>query len=118
MHGGSEPRDGNPYARAPRGENPYGADPATSRVRTGGQASIGREEPARTPTDLREEARLLIEARNPEPALRAAVRYLQEADRIFAEAAHKYSEAQRAADYADMDHAEVAAGRKRLVSEM
>lgn len=117
VHGNSEPRDGNAYGGAPRGENPYGADQATGRVRTGGQASIGREEAVRTPAAIREEVRLLLQGRNPEAALWAAARYLQEGDRIFAEAAYRYNEAQRAADYADMDHAEAAAGRKRIADE-
>lgn len=117
VHGNSEPRDGNAYGGAPRGENPYGADQATGPVRTGGQASIGREEAVRTPAAIREEVRLLLQGRNPEAALWAAARYLQEGDRIFAEAAYRYNEAQRAADYAEMDQAEVVAGRQRIADE-
>jgi hypothetical protein len=117
MHG-SEPRGSNPYSREPRGENPYGAGPANGRARTGGHADAARDPATRTPTDIRDEVRRLIDARNPEAALLVVVSYLQEADRILAEAAHQFSEARSVADHADRDHVKVAAERKHLAREL
>jgi hypothetical protein len=114
---GGEPRRGNSHNGELRGENPYGAGPAFGRARTDGHAVTAREGFTRTPTDIREEVRRLIDARNPEAALFAAAFYLQEADRLSVEAAHQFSEARRVADNADRDHAEAVAERQRLARE-
>lgn len=107
----SEPRGSDPYGNEPRSSDKYesgppSAGPATGRARAG------------TPTELRDQASRLIEARDPEAALRAAVLYLVEADRIFAEAAYQFSEARRMADQAIMDHSQMDVDRKRLDREL
>jgi hypothetical protein len=74
------------------GGNSRGADRPLAGRAAGNAPSVWKG-PTRTQTDLREEASRLIEARDPEASLTAAALYLQEADRIFAEAARQFSEA-------------------------
>jgi hypothetical protein len=69
---------------------------------------------AGSPTDLRKRVSRLIEARNPEAALAAAVLYLQEADRILAESAQQFSEARQIAALAADEHAKLAVDRERI----
>jgi hypothetical protein len=90
------------------GSDPHGAGPAASRVRTPERAATGGQDLIRSPTDLREQASRLIEACDPEAALRAARLYVQEANRVFAEAAHQFSEAGRMAAQAAADQQRLA----------
>ena len=108
---GSESRDSHPYGNEPRTSDPYesgsaGAGQANDRAR------------ARTPIDLRDQASRLIEAHDPEAALRAAALYLQAADRILAEAAYQFSEAKGMADQATAAHSQVDVDRRRLAREL
>jgi hypothetical protein len=70
-----------------------------------------------TPASLRERAAHLIETHDEAAALRAAELYLQEADRVFAEAAYKFSQAQWLMDQFRRDHAQLAAELSRLARD-
>jgi hypothetical protein len=110
-----------PYGSDPRASLPYGADPYATDPHEmnspDGRALPIWQGSAPRPGELREEARRLIEAGDPEASLRAAVLYVQEADRVFAEAAHSFSEAQRTLSQALSDHTRIAAVRTRLDRE-
>ena len=101
------------------GYDSYGGDPrgvvlAEGSDSTDGDARVTEQVARPTPTDLREQASRLIEAREEAAALRAAELYLQEADRVFAEAAYEFSQVQRLADQVTRDHAQVTADRGSL----
>jgi hypothetical protein len=107
-----------PYGSDPRKSLPYGTDPYSTQPEApsavDGRVISARQSPASAPGDLREHATLLITAGDPASALRAAALYLQEADRVFAEAAHRFSEAQRMLGQALSDHTQITAVRTWL----
>lgn len=102
----------NSYTGPPvYGDDSHGAGPDSGGARTGGSPPSVRQGHTRMPNDLRDQARRLIEARDPQASLTAATLYLQEADRVFAEA-------RQIADRAAFEHERLAAGREHLIHEL